>query len=118
MVGNVHHPGKGGAGRFEPALRSDARFTSAASDTAVNLVGATGATGTGRVLSDGSGALALSGRGVLSPTLEAVLRHDTGDAETGAGLEIGTGLGYASGSLSVQLNDRALVAHEQATLAP
>ena len=33
----------GGAGRFELALRSDARFTATASDTAVNLLGATGA---------------------------------------------------------------------------
>ena len=35
-----------------------------------------------------------------------------GDAETGAGLELGGGLGYAAGNLSVEVSARGLVAHE------
>ena len=49
---------------------------------------------------------------MLTPSLEAGLRYDGGDAETGAGIELGGGLGYAAGNLSVEVNARALVAHE------
>ena len=52
--------------------------------------------------------------GALTPTLEAGLRYDGGDAETGAGVEIGAGLGYAAGRFAVQINARGLVAHEDA----
>ena len=38
-------------------------------------------------------------------------RRDGGDGETGAGAELGAGLGYASGRLSASLGARALVAH-------
>ena len=47
--------------------------------------------------------------GALTPTLEAGLRYDGGDAETGAGVEIGAGLGYAAGRFAVQINARGLV---------
>lgn len=102
----------GQSARFELALRSDARLTRTASDTVQGLLGAEGATSRVRVLLEGSGSLALPTGGMLSPTLEAGLRYDGGDAETGAGLEIGAGLGYSSGRLSVQVAVRGLVAHE------
>ena len=99
-----------GEARFEIALRSDARFTNTVSDAVEHLGGATGATSRVRLVVEGRGSLPLLG-GVLSPTLEAGLRHDDGDAERGAGLEIGGGLAYASGRLSVALNARGLLAH-------
>ena len=74
-------------------------------------MGATGATSRVRLALEGSGSLALAG-GVLSPTLQAGLRCDGGDAETGAGLEVAGGLAYATGSLKAALNARALVVHE------
>ena len=104
----------GDAGRFELALRSDARFTDTASDTVEGLMGAAGATGRVRVLLEGSGTLELAAGGVLKPTLEAGLRYDGGDAETGAGVELGGGLGYARGRLKVRLDGRVLLAHEDA----
>ena len=48
---------------------------------------------------------------VVSPRLEVGARHDGGDGETGAGAELGAGLGYASGRLSAALGARALVAN-------
>ena len=60
---------------------------------------------------EGSGSMPLAG-GVLKPTLEAGVRYDAGDAETGAGLEVGGGLGYAAGRLSVEINARGLLAHQ------
>ena len=102
----------GQAGRFELAVRSDARLTSTASDAIEGLAGAAGQTGRVRLMLEGSGSMPLATGGVLKPTLEAGLRYDAGDAETGAGLEVGGGLGYAAGRLSVEINARGLLAHE------
>ena len=102
----------GDAGRFELALRSDALVTRTDSDAVQGLAGAQGATSRVRLILEGSGSIPLSTGGVLKPSLEAGLRYDGGDAETGAGIELGGELGYAVGSLSVEVNARALMAHE------
>ena len=102
----------GDAGRFELALRSDALVTRTDSEAVQGLAGAQGATSRVRLMLEGSGSMPLSTGGVLKPSLEAGLRYDGGDAETGAGIELGGGLGYAAGNLSVEVNARALVAHE------
>ena len=99
------------AGQFELALRSDARLTNTASDSVEGLLGAAGWTRRVRLLLEGSGRLPVWG-GMLRPTVEVGLRYDGGDAETGAGLEIGGGLDYAAGNLSVEVSARGLVAHE------
>ena len=102
----------GRAGRFELALRSDARLTNTAADAVAGLVGATERTGLVRMMLEGAGVVPLALGGVLTPTVEAGLRYDTGDAETGAGLEVGGGLGYAARRLSVTVNARGLLAHQ------
>ena len=86
----------GRAGRFELALRADARLTNTAVDAVAGLVGATERTRRVRMMLEGAGVVPLALGGVLTPTVEAGLRYDTGDAETGAGLEVGGGLGYAA----------------------
>ena len=50
----------------------------------------------------------------FSPFLEAGLRHDGGDAETGFGIEVGGGARYGHPGLNLMadLNARVLVAHE------
>ena len=50
----------------------------------------------------------------LTPTLEVGLRHDGGDAETGAGIEVGGGVRYANPALGLtaQAKARTLIAHE------
>ena len=103
--------GSGDAGRFELALRSDALVTRTDSDAVHGLAGAQGATSRVRLMLEGSGSMPLSTGGVLKPSLEAGLRYDGGDAETGAGIELGGGLGYAAGNLLVEVNARALLAH-------
>ena len=102
----------GRAGRFELALRSDARLTNTAVDAVAGLVGATERTRLVRMMLEGAGVVPLALGGVLTPTVEAGLRYDTGDAETGAGLEVGGGLGYAARRLSVTVNARGLLAHQ------
>ena len=102
----------GDAGQFELALRSDALLTRTDSEAVQGLESAQGATSRVRLMLEGSGSMPLASGGMLTPRLEAGLRYDAGDAETGAGLEVGGGLGYAAGSLSFEVNARALVAHE------
>ena len=101
----------GPARRFELAIRSDARLTNTASDGVGAMAGAAGQTHRVRMMLEGSGVMPLASGGVLKPRLEAGLRYDAGDAETGAGLEVGGGLGGAFGRLSLEVNARGLLAH-------
>ena len=101
-------------GAFEFAVRSDALVTNTVSAAADNLISAAGAASRVRLMLEGSGSMPLGSGGMLRPTLEAGLRYDGGDAETGAGLEIGGGLGYAAGALAVEVRARLLLAHQDA----
>ena len=103
----------GESGMFELALRSDAMLTETVSAASENLVSATGTSSRMRLTLEGTGSLTL-GTATLMPTLEAGLRYDGGDAETGAGLEVGGGLGYSVGRLTAQVNGRLLAAHRDA----
>ena len=105
---------RGAAGGFEVALNSDLLWTSTSAEAAGWLAEATGEASRVRLMLDGRGRMALASGGVLIPMIEAGLRYDGGDAETGAGVEIGAGLGYSTGRLTVQFNARGLVAHEDA----
>ena len=55
----------------------------------------------------------VGGGATLRPALELGLRHDGGDAETGASVELGGGVTYAdpSSGLSLEATARMLVAH-------
>ena len=48
----------------------------------------------------------------FTPSAELGLRHDGGDAETGTGIEVGAGLRYSIGSVTIEAQARTLVAHE------
>ena len=65
---------------------------------------------------EGSRAYTLAGRLSLTPSVEVGLRHDGGDAETGAGMDVGGGLvvSDASTGLAVDLRVRTLVLHQAA----
>ena len=52
-------------------------------------------------------------RATFTPSAEVGLRHDGGDAETGSGLEVGGGLRYIAGPLTIEGQVRMLVAHEE-----
>ena len=100
----------GESGRFELALRSDAMFTDTASPAVPGLSGGEGATSRIRLIVEGSGSAAALG-GTLTPRVEAGLRYDGGDAETGAGLEVGGALAYDIARLTVQVDGRVLLTH-------
>ena len=47
----------------------------------------------------------------LTPSIEAGVRRDAGDAEQGTGFELGAGLSYKSTSVSIEGKVRTLIAH-------
>ena len=100
----------GESGQFELALRSDAMLTDTASMAVAGLSAGEGATSRIRLILEGTGSLPAFG-GVLAPKVEAGLRYDGGDAETGAGLEVGGGLAYDKARLTVQVDARVLLTH-------
>ena len=103
-----------GTRRVRVAVKADMFWASMdAGATAVRLA-STGVASRGRILTEGSWRLGSLWGGEITPILEAGVRYDGGDAETGLGLEFGSGVRYerpASG-LSVELNGRTLVAHQ------
>ena len=99
-----------GAGGLEIALRSDLLWTETASDGTAALAEAVGTASRGRLMLEGAGQIQGLG-GVVRPKVEGGVRYDGGDAETGQGFEVGGGLDWARGSLTLQVNGRMLVAH-------
>ena len=53
-----------------------------------------------------------AGGATLTPTIEAGIRHDAGDAEEGVGFEIGGGLTYQGAGITIEGKVRTLVAHD------
>ena len=98
---------------FELAIVSDALTTRTESEATAGLAGAGGTASRIRLMLVGSGSVRLPAGGELTPTLEAGLRYDGGDAETGAGVEIGGGIAYSRGRLTMQIDGRTLLAHEE-----
>ena len=101
------------AGGFALALKADAFWVRTESDRVAatefgTLAAARGESSRVRAVLDGSRTFSLAGGATLAPSLEFGLRHDGGDAETGTGLEFGTGLGFADPSRGLEA---ALKAH-------
>ena len=101
------------AGGFELALRADLMATATASDAAPNLVETEVETSRLRLLLEASRSFRVGAAGALAVSAEAGLRFDEGDAETGSGLEMGGSLRWTSGSLSVEVAARGLMAHSE-----
>ena len=99
-----------GAGGLEIALRSDFLWTETSSDGTAALAEAVGTASRGRLMLEGAGQIQGLG-GVVRPKIEGGVRYDGGDAETGRGFEVGGGLDWARGSLTLQMGGRMLVAH-------
>ena len=102
------------AAGFDLALTTDAlmvRTTSAAAD---GLAASAADVSRLRLGLDGSWLVALDSGASLTPSIGIGMRHDGGDAETGFGIDLGGGLAYADeqSGLGLELNARALLAHE------
>ena len=109
----------GGSG-FELAFKADALWVGTSIDGVDGPAGRLAATAAAvtrfRTGLEGSRDYTLGGRLLLRPSVEVGLRHDGGDAETGAGMDVGGGLvlSDASTGLAVDVRVRTLVVHQAA----
>ena len=108
------------AGGFALALKADAFWVRTESEALStpgvgNLAAARADASRLRAVLDGSRTFALAGGATLAPSLELGVRHDGGDAETGTGLELEAGLGFADPSrgLDMALRVHGLAAHAE-----
>ena len=108
----------GGASGFGLAFKADALWVGTAIDGVDGPAGRLKATDAAvtrfRTGLEGSRAYTLAGRLSLTPSVEAGLRHDGGDAETGAGMDVGAGLvvSDAGTGLAVDVRVRTLLVHQ------
>ncbi len=99
-------------GGFELALRADVLVTDTRSDAAADLAETEAGTSRVRLLLEGSRSLRF-GDAVLTPSVEIGFRNDSGDAETGGGVEAGGGLRWSSGALTAEVRARGLISHNE-----
>ena len=108
----------GGAGGFALAFKADALWVGTSIDGVDGAAGRLAATEAAvtrfRTGLEGSRAYTLAGRLSLRPSVEVGLRQDGGDAENGAGMDVGGGLMVSDTStgLAVDLRVRMLVMHQ------
>ncbi len=106
-------------GGFALAFKADALYVTAASDLVDGKMGRLNASDAGvtrvRTALEGSrGYTLVGGRLSLTPSVEVGLRRDGGDAETGAGMDVGGGLAFTDAvtGLSLDVRVRTLVVHQ------
>ena len=108
----------GGAGGFELAFKADALWVGTSTDGVDGPAGRLKATEAAvtrfRTGLEGSRGYTFAGRLLLTPSVEVGLRHDGGDAENGAGMDMGGGLVLADATtgLAVDVRVRMLVVHQ------
>ena len=91
-------------GGLAVSAKSDLLWARTTSDDAEGLI-ATGAdVSRARLGLEGSWNLSLGAFGDLRPTLEAGVRHDAGDAETGFGADVGGGIAWRAPELGLDLS--------------
>ena len=95
------------------AVTSDALWARTSSDKTHELAASDSDVTRLRVGLEGSYRIATEGRGHVTPKLEAGMRQDGGDAETGFGVEVGGGLAWVDPTLglSLDVSGRTLIAH-------
>ena len=111
--------GSRATGGFALAFKADALMVTAASDPLDGAAGRLNASEAGvtrvRTTLEGLRAFTLGGgRLSLTPSVEVGLRRDGGDAETGAGMDVGGGLAFTDAvtGLSLDVRVRTLVVHQ------
>ena len=96
---------------LDMAVRTDALWLRTSSDKTEGLEAAKASVTRVRLMVD-AGRSFSAGTGTLTPTIEAGIRHDAGDAEEGVGFEVGGGLVYQGDGVTIEGKVRTLVAHD------
>ena len=101
-----------GASGLAVNIKSDAMWVGTKSERTSDMVATQGDVTRLRVSLESERVFTVGETAKLTPRAEVGVRHDAGDAETGTGLEIGAGLSYVAGPLTVEGQVRMLVAHQ------
>ena len=94
-------------------VKSDAMWVGTKSARSADMVGTEGDVTRLRLVVQGERVFENDSGATFTPSAEIGLRHDGGDAETGSGVEVGGGLRYIAGPLTIEGQVRMLVAHEE-----
>ena len=97
---------------LDAAVRTDALWLRTTSDKVEGLEEAQADVTRLRLMVDAGRSFTTAGGATLTPTIEASVRHDAGDAEKGVGFELGAGLAYQGRNVTIEGNVRSLVAHD------
>ena len=110
--------GSRATGGFALAFKADALWVGASTEQVDGAAGRLNASRAGvtrvRTALEGSRGFSVGGRVSLTPRVEVGLRQDGGDAETGAGMDVGGGLVFTDAvtGLSLDVRVRTLVVHQ------
>ena len=110
--------GSRGTGGFALAFKADTLWVGTGSELLDGPAGRLNASEAGvtrvRTALEGSRGFTLGGRLSLTPSVEVGLRQDGGDAETGTGMDVGSGLAFTDTvtGLSLDVRVRTLVVHQ------
>ena len=94
------------------SVKSDAMWVATKTERTRDMLGTEGDVTRVRVALEGERIFEAGSGATFTPSAEVGLRHDGGDAETGTGVEVGAGVRYVAGPLTIEGRVRALVAHE------
>ena len=95
-------------------VKSDAMWVGTKSADTSELAPTEGDVTRVRLILQGERVFEADNGATFTPSAEVGLRQDGGDAETGTGIEIGAGLRYTIGTMTIEAQARTLVAHEAA----
>ena len=110
--------GSRATGGFALAFKADALWVGAATELVDGAAGRLNASEAGmtrvRTALEASRGFTVGGRVSLTPSVEVGLRQDGGDAETGTGMDVGSGLVFTDSvtGLSLDVRVRTLVVHQ------
>ena len=96
---------------LDMAVRTDALWLRTNSDKTQGLEAAKADVTRLRLVVDAGRSFTTTGGATLTPTIEAGIRHDAGDAEEGVGFEVGGALAYQGASVTIEGKVRTLLAH-------
>ena len=103
-----------GAGASGVALnvKSDAMWVGTESERTHDMVATEGDVTRLRLIVEGERSFEVASGATFTPSAQLGVRHDGGDAETGTGVEVGAGLRYTVGAVTIEAQARTLLAHE------
>ena len=101
-----------GASGVSLDVKTDAMWVGTKSERTNDMVATEGDVTRVRLILQGERRFEVGNGATFTPSAEVGLRHDGGDAETGTGVEVGAGLRYTAGAVTVEAQARTLLVHE------